>query len=206
MTTRDEYRQYQQKKSLLQAQLVQSRERLERAIEVRAILKHHIQQILQAVERHERHRVLTTGEVEGDAALQMLQQQLVQVQKKLAVVEQAIARERMQVRKINRALWQLLVRVEQFKRHQVQASKVSSRQPDLLQGHVVPSYKASNPLRELRESTQGEGRNVALPFASIGLLLEIAISTIFGLSSLALLGGLTLMVLWLLVPVLERVR
>jgi len=129
----------QHQKHKLQTLLAQSRQRLEHGIETRAVLDQRIKIILQAIERY---RILTTGEIERDASLEALQQQLAQNNQKLAGLNSAIQQERSQIRRIAKLLWQLWVKRERRGRQQGRAASSDATSPNTTSPDHIPSNTA----------------------------------------------------------------
>lgn len=202
--TFERLRQKQQHIALKQ-KLAASNRRRDRHIADRAVLQYRKRQVLEALERQP---VRSLGRfAPSDSSQHFLQRQLQLMDHELAKLEQALRLEQRQLRQIIQELWQLSLQVR-LKQQQTNHRPPSApaRQSDPLTGHVVPSYKLPNPLKDLRQQPQKRFGTVLLPWASLGLLLEIAIAIVLDLALLAAMGLILLLGLWLLVAIVEGLK
>jgi hypothetical protein len=190
------------------AAIIQQRDR---AIEERAVLRYRRRQILDVLERTP---VLSRVRLaQSDSSQLFLQRQLKLMDQKLTKIDQALRLEHLQRRKIVQALWQLSLQVGRLKERQANHRKRDAPTPTptlspsrLSPWQVAPTYKQPNPLKDLRQQPQKRFGTVLLPWASLGLLLEIAISIVLDLALLAAMGLILLLGLWLLVAMAEGLR
>lgn len=199
-----EFVRLKQQHRVLKRQLTASIQRRDRAIGERAVLQYRRGLMLDVLERTP---ALGWGRVTpADSSQPFLQRQLKLIDQELTRVDQAIRLERLQIQKILRLLLQLSLQVR-LKHRQARSPKPAASprpQPSLWQ--VAPTYKQPNPLKDLRQQPQNRLSTVWLPWASVGLVGEMAIAFLFGLSQLAAISLVTLVGLWLLVAIVEALR